>query len=949
MTLTQLTKRLPTTWLPALGAHLRTPLYRNAYALIANQGLSAMLGILFWMLAARLYTPEQVGRDAALITALLFLAFAAQLGLKSAMTWVLPRAGAATLRYIWLAYATSMAMAGLLGAAAIFGLRGWLPTLRELSAQPVLALWFVGSAMVWCVFAIQDGVLTGLRQPIWVTIENAIYNLSKLALLVGLAGLPGAGVWAAWTLPVAPVVLIVNFLIMRRLAPRHIAAASAQASPPAPRQVVRFVAGDYLGALFSEVATKLLPLLVIGALGSRANAYFYQAWSIALPLLLIASNMTASLTVEATSDSTKRALYSRRMLRQMVRLIIPAALALALGARPILSLYGAAYAEAGAGLLRLLALAAIPYILYAWYISHARIHGRVWGIVLIQALLCALTLGLSSWLLPLYGINGVGIAWLATQLVLAALIVFTQLRPALRAPAQARPASQNELLRRADWRFLLAQPAPGRSVCYAPGLLRAATANVSRELVAPAQAAPGSCDLAVAADPSRAVLAQAYAALAPGGACYTEWAGRRLGGPACIRRRLAAAGFTNIQCYWRWPAAAPRAWLPLGSTPGPLHYLVGQLLEQRRLGSMLHGILVAALRWGLKLGLLGPICVTARRPGGPAEQPMDLPGALRAEELAAAGGPGPDRWAVLLLTGGQRALNKLIGLVFCERERTPRLVLKLPRVADSVPALEREAAVLRGAQALEGASERQIPRVLFCDAGWGVAWLGQTTLTGTPLRTLVRPASFQPLALQATDWLIDLAGPSQPSPRAAWWGRLVAPLLAEIELLYGPVIDPQRWQESCAILAALGDLPLVCAHRDFTPWNVLAHQGRLAVFDWESADLQGLPLLDLLYFLANLAFCCEGTLGTGRECDTYRVLLDPATAIGAVAQECIARYCRRLAIGPAQIRALRVLLWLLHARLEYDCLRTDAGAPPSAERLRASLCIGLWEADLRIA
>ena len=41
--------------------HLRTPLYRNGYALVLSSATTSVLGVAYWILAARTYTPD--GRD----------------------------------------------------------------------------------------------------------------------------------------------------------------------------------------------------------------------------------------------------------------------------------------------------------------------------------------------------------------------------------------------------------------------------------------------------------------------------------------------------------------------------------------------------------------------------------------------------------------------------------------------------------------------------------------------------------------------------------------------------------------------------------------------------------------------------------------------------------------------------------------------------------------------
>ena len=51
------------------------PLLLNGYALVLNAGMTALLGIVFWMVATRLYTREQVGLAAALISAMTTISY----------------------------------------------------------------------------------------------------------------------------------------------------------------------------------------------------------------------------------------------------------------------------------------------------------------------------------------------------------------------------------------------------------------------------------------------------------------------------------------------------------------------------------------------------------------------------------------------------------------------------------------------------------------------------------------------------------------------------------------------------------------------------------------------------------------------------------------------------------------------------------------------------------
>ena len=56
--------------LARLITHLRTPLYRNGYALVLSSATTSVLGMAYWFLAARTYTPDVVGLNAAAIAAM---------------------------------------------------------------------------------------------------------------------------------------------------------------------------------------------------------------------------------------------------------------------------------------------------------------------------------------------------------------------------------------------------------------------------------------------------------------------------------------------------------------------------------------------------------------------------------------------------------------------------------------------------------------------------------------------------------------------------------------------------------------------------------------------------------------------------------------------------------------------------------------------------------------
>ena len=418
-------------------AHARTPLFGNGYALVMSSGIASALGLLYWALAARLYSADAVGFNAATISAMMFLAGFAQLNLMSALMRFIPESGRLAGRFILVTYAVAIAVAAV--ASVVFGqvIRMWVPQLAPIGASPVLLVWFAAATMAWCIFVLEDSAITGLRQTGWVPISNTGFSGIKIVLLIALAAtFPAYGVFASWTIALAAAVVLTNLLLFARLVPRHTAIAPPPTATLSARAISRFVFTDYLGSLCWLACTTLLPILVAGAAGIRATAYFYLAWQIGYGLHMVSINMGYSLVVEGSTDPKQLAIFSRRMLLLNLRIIVPASVIVALAAPYVMSIFGPGYEAQGTNLLRLLALGAVPYSIVPVYISVVRVQRLVRRAAAVLAVMCFLVLVLSELFLRWIGLQGVGLAWLVTQTMLGCFLLLFQLRPLWAAAAE---------------------------------------------------------------------------------------------------------------------------------------------------------------------------------------------------------------------------------------------------------------------------------------------------------------------------------------------------------------------------------------------------------------------------------------------------------------------------------------------------------------------------------
>ncbi|MGE5222437.1 MAG: phosphotransferase family protein [Omnitrophica WOR_2 bacterium] len=518
---------------------------------------------------------------------------------------------------------------------------------------------------------------------------------------------------------------------------------------------------------------------------------------------------------------------------------------------------------------------------------------------------------------------------------------------------QPEPVLQAGAIRRADWRYLLPDPKPERTFCRAAPDLVKAVAWLSGRLVDAGE----TCDLAVLSDPDARSLNQAWKALRPGGACYCEW-----NRPYPGTQLLEAAGFTGVHSYIPWPRTFGKTtlfWLPADDDKVVRHFLAtreaGRSLRTRARRSLLPIFWQVARRGHF----LYPVCSVGRKPGFEdlrseeqavsAQASQDLLTTLQSDWEGLNLGPKPRHLNWVLITAGQHSLGKVVGMVFAGREKAPCLVVKLPRVSESIPSLNQEAEVLQAVQE-KASGAGGAPRFLFKKEWGGFPVLGESALSGLPLYRVLNWKNAKKLALQATQWLAVLAGKQPAKPEAEWRQRLVEPVLAEFQRDYQAVIEAGKLRAARTRLDALPALPLTIEQRDFSPWNVLIDSnGELAVLDWESGEAEGLAGMDLVYFLTYLAFFLEKTMPPGNFLATYRRLLDPSSPTGELAQDCWDCYTSQTGFSQNSLPGLRVLAWMKHALSEYNQLTQEKGSPPGAEALRSSMFLSLWNEELKNA
>jgi O-antigen/teichoic acid export membrane protein len=398
----------------------RAPQHRDGLALVLSSGLTSVIGLLYWVVAARLFPPETVGVNNTLISTMTLIAVAAQLNLGNALLRFVPVAAGSARRLVLTCYGVAVAAAALAGAVFAAGAGWWAPELSDAIGQWPLLVFFALSTPVWTLFVMQDYVLTALKRATLVPVENLVFSVLKIVLLgFGALVVFVGAIAVSWMVATALIVVAVTVYLLRVLP----AAPAEGPSPVRPRTVARFVSADWVGGLFTLAVEFGLPLLVLVTLGAEQAATFGVTWAIAYGLYLVSHGMGQSMVAHVAADQAALPTARRSMTRRSMALLLPAVLVIVPGAGLILSVFGPHYAGTGTVLLALASLSAVPNVVVTETLFAARVRQQRSVLVGVPAVLALLVIPPALVLMPGYGLTGVGLALVVGQTVMAVAIL----------------------------------------------------------------------------------------------------------------------------------------------------------------------------------------------------------------------------------------------------------------------------------------------------------------------------------------------------------------------------------------------------------------------------------------------------------------------------------------------------------------------------------------------
>jgi O-antigen/teichoic acid export membrane protein/CelD/BcsL family acetyltransferase involved in cellulose biosynthesis len=413
-------------------------LVRNSLFMMTSTVATGLLGYVFWLVAARVFSSADIGIASAVISLCSTVALLTYLGPQAMLierlhAYERSRAWTSHLVRTCVATAAATAIVAVVAIPVLSHSNGYGSYFGPASAA-VLA---VVGAVSWTVVNMYGSAFVAARRADGLLAVQGLTSLLKVLLVVPLCvlGLGAPGIVLAWVVSSLIGVALGALWLLPRLGlgggrGRHAVQGPVASEPGGSvavardRQPTRTIAayawrliGQHLTSVGGTLTPLVLPILVAMRLGVRTNAYFYITWMIGSVFFMVSPAISNALFAESVRAGSGLRATVGKAFRVTSFLLLPAIVVMVAGGKLILGIFGPAYAAAGYGLLILLAVSALPDAVSNIAVTVCRSTDRLGYSIAINLGILVTTLATAWLLMPRLGILGVGVGWLGAQVL----------------------------------------------------------------------------------------------------------------------------------------------------------------------------------------------------------------------------------------------------------------------------------------------------------------------------------------------------------------------------------------------------------------------------------------------------------------------------------------------------------------------------------------------------
>jgi O-antigen/teichoic acid export membrane protein len=397
-----------------LEKYYREPLYRNSIAIMLNSAFAALFGLLFWIVAARIMSSNDIGLATAAISAAALIQVLSRLGMDAGLVRYLPESNNKNGLYSIVAIVT-LAVALFLTAVFISGLHFFSPALvfmREGFFLPLLVVYVTISSL----YSTQNMALIVIRRADLSFVQNLLLGI-RIPILFFVVSLSVLGVFYALSSA-----FIITYIFGALVLYRCGISFTQNLDIIELKNILKYSVGNYSANILMMMPLSIVPIMVVNTLGAEESAYYYIAYTIAGLLHMIPSAVSMSLFVEASHNLSLKENVIKSIKFTML-LLIPALIFILLFGDKLLLLFNKEYSEQSFDILKLLATSSIFSAVTSIYLSIKKIQKDIRMINYVSFTLSALIIGFGYVSMLKYGLVGLGYTWLGANALVCLFVI----------------------------------------------------------------------------------------------------------------------------------------------------------------------------------------------------------------------------------------------------------------------------------------------------------------------------------------------------------------------------------------------------------------------------------------------------------------------------------------------------------------------------------------------
>jgi len=388
---------------------VKDSLYRNAIYLMLSSGILAILGFLFWIVNARLYSTEQVGIGTTLISVMALISSFSILGLDKGLIRYLPGSERKNEK-INTSFTLVSLMSILIAIIYLIFLKSFSPKLLFVRENIIFLLIFILFIVFSSLDIISENVFIAYRSSKYVLFKNIIFSTVKLIVPFVLVAMGSYGIFMSVGIALGISLGFSLFFLVFK----HNYSYRPTMNGNVLKKMTRFSLGNYAAGFLYGLPAMVLPILIINTIGPKNAAYFYMGMMIASFLFVVPITISQALLAEGSHNESELKSHLRKAIKIISIIIIPAIIITAFSGKYILLAFGKDYSSEGLNFLRLLAISGIFVSINYLSGTILRIKHKIKALISINLFSAILILGL-SYLFLTRGLLGIGFAWIIGQ------------------------------------------------------------------------------------------------------------------------------------------------------------------------------------------------------------------------------------------------------------------------------------------------------------------------------------------------------------------------------------------------------------------------------------------------------------------------------------------------------------------------------------------------------